>query len=136
MLQRLALRLTAQCISSSGCERNWSTFVLLHTKVRNRLSHKKLNKLVYVNYNLRLRLADVTPPRNYDEDDFIDRFTEVSFYDRSNPIREWMEYGRSNQAPVLDDDSEEADVPLPSNIVRYNLYLYKQKCVCASPSIM
>ena len=53
-LQKLALRLVSQCCSSNGCERNWSTFALLHTKVRNRLSHKKLNKLVYVNYNLRL----------------------------------------------------------------------------------
>jgi hypothetical protein len=53
-LQHLALRLVSQCVSSSGCEWNWSTFVLLHTKVRNRLTHKKLNKLVYVNYNLRL----------------------------------------------------------------------------------
>ena len=44
-LQYLAMRLVSQCCSSSGCERNWSTFALLHTKVRNRLSHKKLNKL-------------------------------------------------------------------------------------------
>jgi hypothetical protein len=47
-LTKLALRLVSQCCSSSGCERNWSTFALLHTKVRNHLSHKKLNKLVYM----------------------------------------------------------------------------------------
>jgi hypothetical protein len=57
-LQNLALRLVSQCCSSSGCERNWSTFALVQTKVRNQLSHQKLHKLVYVNYNLRLRLKD------------------------------------------------------------------------------
>jgi hypothetical protein len=134
-LQRLALRLVSQCISSSGCERNWSTFALLHTKVCNRLSHKKLNRLVYVNYNLRLRLANVNP-RRYDEEDFIDRFAEVSFYDRSNPVREWMEYGRSNLPPVLDEDSDEVDVPLPSHLVRYIIFIYIQMCVYVSPCIM
>ena len=34
----LAMRLVSQCCSSSGCERNWSTFALLHTKVRNQES--------------------------------------------------------------------------------------------------
>jgi hypothetical protein len=61
-LQKLVVRLVSQCVSSSGCERNWSTFALLHTKVRNRLTHKKLNNLVYVNYNLHLRLKDVSTP--------------------------------------------------------------------------
>jgi hypothetical protein len=55
-LQGCALRIVSQCCSSSGCEKNWSTFALIHTKVRNRLSYKKLYKLVYVNYNLRIRL--------------------------------------------------------------------------------
>jgi hypothetical protein len=116
-LTKLALRLVSQCCSSSGCERNWSTFALLHTKVRNRLSHKKLNKLVYVNYNLRLRLAEVVGPPVHDEGDFIDRFAHLSFYEHNNPLREWMEYGRSNHGPVLDEDDDDGDVPLPSHIV-------------------
>jgi hypothetical protein len=57
-LQKLTLRLVPRCCSSSGCERNWSTFALLYTKVRIRLSHQKLHKLVYVNYNIRLHLKD------------------------------------------------------------------------------
>jgi hypothetical protein len=52
-------RLVSQCVSSSGCERNWSTFSLLHTKVRNCLTHKKLNKLVHVNY--RQSLCELQP---------------------------------------------------------------------------
>jgi hypothetical protein len=54
----IALRLVSQCCSSSGCEHNWSTFALVHIKVRNQMSHKKLHKLVYVNYNLGLCLKD------------------------------------------------------------------------------
>ena len=116
-LQKLAVRLVSQCVSSSGCERNWSTFALLHTKVRNRLTHKKLNKLVYVNYNLRLRLKDVSTPSR-DEGDFIDQLAHLSFYDEHHPVREWFEYGRSNQEPVLDeDDDDDRDVPLPSHLV-------------------
>jgi len=117
-LQYLAMRLVSQCCSSSGCERNWSTFALLHTKVRNRLSHKKLNKLVYVNYNLRLRLEEVSGPLMREEGDFIDQLAHLSFYDENNPVREWMEYGRSNRALVLDEDDDDGDIPLPSHIVR------------------
>eukprot|EP00253_Pinus_taeda_P027219 PITA_27219 len=41
--------------SAIGCERNWSVFERIHTKKRNRLDKKRLNDLVYVQYNLRLR---------------------------------------------------------------------------------
>jgi hypothetical protein len=115
-LQELAVRLVSQCVSSSGCERNWSTSALLHTKVRNRLTHKKLNKLVYVNYNLCLRLKEVSGPSR-DEGDFIDHLAHLSFYDEHHPVWEWFEYGRSNQEPVLDEDDDDGDVPLPSHLV-------------------
>ena len=58
------------------------------------------NKLVYVNYNLRLRLEEVSGPPMREEGDFIDQLAHLSFYDENNPVREWMEYGRSNRAPV------------------------------------
>ena len=83
----------------------------------NRLSHKKLNKLVYVNYNLRLRLEEVSGPLIREEGDFIDQLAHLSFYDEKNPVREWMEYARSNRAPVLDEDDDDGDIPLPSHIV-------------------
>jgi hypothetical protein len=47
-LQYFAKRIVAQCMSSSGCEQNWSTFALVRTKLRNRL--------VYVHYNLKLHI--------------------------------------------------------------------------------
>ena len=45
----------SQTCSATGCERNWSVFERIHTKKRNRLDQKRLNDLVYVQYNLRLR---------------------------------------------------------------------------------
>lgn len=50
-LQRFAKRLVSLCASSSGCERNWSTFEFIHTKKRNRLQHRILNDNVFVSYN-------------------------------------------------------------------------------------
>ncbi|PKA46753.1 hypothetical protein AXF42_Ash015647 [Apostasia shenzhenica] len=54
-LKNLAIRLLSQTASSSGCERNWSAFERIHANVRNRLEHERLNDLVYVHYNLRLK---------------------------------------------------------------------------------
>jgi len=45
----------SQTCSASGCEHNWFVFDRIHTKKRNRLEQKRLNDLVYVQYNLRLR---------------------------------------------------------------------------------
>ncbi|XP_056865143.1 uncharacterized protein LOC108836353 isoform X2 [Raphanus sativus] len=53
-LQRLATRILALTSSSSGCERNWSSFEGIHTKRRNRLDVNRLNSLVYVHFNARL----------------------------------------------------------------------------------
>ncbi|KAL6546889.1 hypothetical protein OROMI_022610 [Orobanche minor] len=54
-LTSFAIRVLSLTCSASGCERNWSTFESIHNKKRNRLEHKRLNALVYVKYNLRLR---------------------------------------------------------------------------------
>ncbi|TVU01095.1 hypothetical protein EJB05_53453, partial [Eragrostis curvula] len=115
-LQRLAMRLVSQCCSSSGCERNWSTFALVHTKVRNRLTYQKLHKLVYVNYNFRIHLREAglfRPP----EDDPFDKLMELTLLDESNPIQDWMEHGRSNAAPLLDEEVTDSDTPIPSALV-------------------
>lgn len=53
-LQRMAMKILALTTSSSGCERNWSTFEGIHTKKRNRLDSERLSSLVYVQFNSRL----------------------------------------------------------------------------------
>ncbi|KAK2991264.1 hypothetical protein RJ640_023678 [Escallonia rubra] len=54
-LQKFAICVLSQCTSATGCERNWSVFEFIHSKKHNRLEHKRLNDLVFVHYNLKLR---------------------------------------------------------------------------------
>jgi hypothetical protein len=93
--QKLAIRLVSQCTSATGCERDWSTFAFIHTKVRNRLTYEKLHKLVYVNYNLRIQNGIDRDFRHDDDDDSFNRLMELTLVDTSNPICEWMERARS-----------------------------------------
>ena len=115
-LQRAATRLLSQCVSSSGCERNWSTFAFIHTKLRNRLSYSKLHDLVFVNYNLRLRIQRASATVEPSEYDPASSFMDLSLYRQHSAIREWMEKGRSNGPPTLDEDSDYSDSPIPSQM--------------------
>eukprot|EP00253_Pinus_taeda_P033824 PITA_33824 len=54
-LHKFAIRILSQTCSATGCERNWSVFERIHRKKRNHLDQKRLNDLVYVQYNLQLR---------------------------------------------------------------------------------
>ena len=114
MLSQVARRLLSQCVSSSGCERNWSTFAYIHTKLRNRLSHKKLDKLVFVNYNLRLRLERASKVADSYDYDPISSFMDLSLYRQQSSIEQWMNQSRSNGDPSFDEDSEFSDTPVPS----------------------
>ena len=60
-------KILSQTCSSSGYERNWSTWSLIHTKLRNRLAMKKLHKLVYVHYNMGLRVKNLMQGRNNED---------------------------------------------------------------------
>ncbi|XP_057864954.1 uncharacterized protein LOC131072720 [Cryptomeria japonica] len=65
-LQKLAIRILSQPCSASSCECNWSVFEAIHTKKRNRLTQKRLNDLVYVQYNLLLHERRVQGNNSYD----------------------------------------------------------------------
>ncbi|WOL01049.1 hypothetical protein Cni_G09762 [Canna indica] len=54
-LKKFTICVLSLTCSSSGCERNWSGFEMVNTKKRNRLHQKKMNDLVYVMYNLKLK---------------------------------------------------------------------------------
>ena len=54
LLQQLAYKLLTQPTSSSCCERNWSTYSLIHNIKRNNLATSRAEDLVFVHYNLRL----------------------------------------------------------------------------------
>jgi hypothetical protein len=53
LLQRVAMKILAQCPSSSPSERNWSAYDFVHSKKRNRLNSNRAEKLVYVFHNVR-----------------------------------------------------------------------------------
>ena len=55
----MALKVLSQTASSSACERNWSTFALIHTKQRNRLAYPRLQQLVFCYYNMKLKTRDM-----------------------------------------------------------------------------
>jgi hypothetical protein len=78
------------------------------------LSYKKLHKLVYVNY-LRIRLRQAGTYKR--EEDPFDKLMELSLYDAQNLIRDWMEHGRSNEAPLLDEEDTHSDTHMPSRVV-------------------
>ena len=58
-LRNLSLKVLSQTTLSSACERNWSTFALIHTKQRNRLAYPRLQQLVFCYYNMKLKIRDM-----------------------------------------------------------------------------
>uniref|UniRef100_A0A8I7BAZ6 BED-type domain-containing protein n=1 Tax=Hordeum vulgare subsp. vulgare TaxID=112509 RepID=A0A8I7BAZ6_HORVV len=101
-LQKCAMRICSQCISSSGCERNWSAFALVHTKQRNRLLYDKLDKLVSVRYNLKIR-AEEDEGKERDIDKEIDPsalLMDTTMFDETNPIMEWL--NEDVEDPIMD----------------------------------
>ena len=86
-------------------------------KVRNRLSYKKLHKLVYVNYNLRIQNNLDAGIRSTVDNDPFQRLMELTLNEENNPLRDWMETGRSNVALELDEKDTYNDIPLPTHLV-------------------
>ncbi|KAF7811629.1 uncharacterized protein G2W53_032605 [Senna tora] len=92
-VQKLAIRLLSQTASSSGCERNWSVFERIHTKKRNRLEHKRLNDLVYIHYNLRLKNCDANKRRNYDPIDY-ESIENIEFWITDEDTSPFLDYDK------------------------------------------
>ncbi|XP_064939513.1 uncharacterized protein LOC135593424 [Musa acuminata AAA Group] len=112
-LRKVAVRVLSQTTTSSGCECNWSTFALIHTKVRNRLSYRRLEKLVYVHYNMRLKLRCAELDKEPEEPD-IDPI-DLQFYNEdSEPMLDWVEAAENQEDPLLD---EAGDPQRPSRFI-------------------
>lgn len=123
VLQKYALRIVSQCVSSSGCE---STFALIHTKVRNRLGCAKLHKLVYVHYNLKLRIQQMEEDRPEIELDACGILMEVTLFDSENPIMDWLNRSSSEYKPIVDKG---VVPPKPSKVVINEVRLEKSSDV-------
>lgn len=109
-LQRFAIRILSQTCSASGCERNWSVFERIHTKKRNRLEQKRLNDLVFVQYNLRLRRNQLLNKRP-DSDPIV--------LEDIDPTSDWVVESRLPEFDP-DEDLDELDVGDPLQRVQLN----------------
>ncbi|XP_059072641.1 uncharacterized protein LOC131873640 isoform X2 [Cryptomeria japonica] len=98
-LQKIAIRVLSQPCSASGCERNWSVFESIHTKKRNRLSQKRLNDLVFVRYNLRLRVRQVEGVSH-----------EAIDLDEIDPYGDWTMNEQNDGDDVLLTEEEIAEI--------------------------
>ncbi|KAJ0779731.1 putative HAT dimerization domain, ribonuclease H-like superfamily [Helianthus annuus] len=91
-IQQLAIKVLSLTCSSSGCERNWSTFEQIHSKKRNRLEHKRLQDLVFVKYNKTLK--------NCRDKEVV--YDPISL-DNIDDCNEWMT-GRMEEEWVFEDE--------------------------------
>ena len=99
-LQKIAVKVLSQTCSSSGCERNWSTWSLIHTKLHNRLAIKKLHKLVYVHYNVRLRVKNLMQERS--DEDLYNPIDLNHIFNDDDILDEWI---REGEEPILSSDN-------------------------------
>ncbi|CAL1392141.1 unnamed protein product [Linum trigynum] len=124
-LRKLVVQLLSQTSSSSGCEQNWSVFDQIHNKRRNRLEHQRLNDLVYVTYNLRLKNRCLKKewakdPIDYEQLDNIDFWIveedppadidyeelEKTLYEEEEEEEEQGSSSSSNKRPRVEEDFE------------------------------
>ena len=68
-LMMFATKILGLTCSASACERNWSTFNQVHTKRRNRLTTSKMNSLVHIMYNKKLKRKFVSKKKLGEDDD-------------------------------------------------------------------
>ena len=54
ILSDVAIRVLSTPATSAASERNWSTFGFIYSKLRNRLHEKRVEKIVYLFWNLRI----------------------------------------------------------------------------------
>ncbi|XP_050243404.1 uncharacterized protein LOC126692036 isoform X1 [Quercus robur] len=92
-LQKLAIRILSQTSASSGCERCWSLFDQIHSKRRNKLEHQRLNDLVFVHHNLRLKHRLYNKKFNFDPIDYasIDKTDFWVFVEEEDPYLNYEE---------------------------------------------
>ncbi|XP_078149326.1 uncharacterized protein LOC144544653 [Carex rostrata] len=100
-LAHIAIRILSQTVSSSHCERNWSTFALIHTKTRNRLKMNRLMHLVLCHYNMRLRERQLRRTYDHDSNQIIDL---DQIFHEDDPLQTWI---REEEDAVLDDRDNE-----------------------------
>ena len=86
-LRRLAIKVLSQTALSSACERNWSTFALIHTKQRNWLAYPMLQQLFFCYYNMKLKIHDMEAEHDkVVEKDYLDLLDITTAVDRKSVV--------------------------------------------------
>ncbi|CAL5208768.1 unnamed protein product [Lathyrus oleraceus] len=116
-LQRLAMKVVCQTTSATNCERNWNTFSYIYRKTRNKLKYKKLHKLVFTHYNMKLRMRDKLKKSQEEIDanfdpinlDYVFQEDLLSYWieERENPLLD--EVQNAEWLPIVDTDDENVD---------------------------
>jgi hypothetical protein len=91
----LAKRILAQPVSSSSCERNWSSYSFVHNKSRNKLKPERAADLVYVYTNSKVINASKEKDEKKWYDDNVDTLES-----------------EDSDRPALEDDDEDDDEDL------------------------
>nr|CAN81812.1 hypothetical protein VITISV_020893 [Vitis vinifera] len=92
-LRRLAIKVLSQTALSSACERNWSTFALIHTKQRNWLAYPMLQQLFFCYYNMKLKIHDMEAEHDkVVEKDYLDLLdiTTAVGEEEDNQLFQWV----------------------------------------------
>ena len=92
-LRNLALKVLSQTALSSACERNWSTFALIHTKQRNQLACPRLQQLVFCYYNMKLKIRDMKAETDkVAEKDYLDLLDISAEFgeEEDNQLFQWV----------------------------------------------
>ncbi|XP_021851785.2 uncharacterized protein [Spinacia oleracea] len=100
-LKKIAVRVLSQTTSSSNCERNWSMWSLVHTKIRNRLKYPRLHQIVYLRYNMKLKLRHLRRHGNDELNSSYDPINLDYIFDVEDPLNDWLE---ESEAPVFQGD--------------------------------
>lgn len=109
-LQRIAVRILSQTCSSFGCEHSWSIYDQIYSQRQNRLAQKRLNDIIYVHYNLRLRERQIR--RRSNDSMSLDSVLQESLLNdwivdvekQSLPEDEEILYNEMEQADAYEND--------------------------------
>ncbi|GBG65856.1 hypothetical protein CBR_g53828 [Chara braunii] len=128
VLQGIAQAVMGTWSTASPCERNWATHDFVHTKLRNRLTARNVEKLVFIHWNLQLlseskrsqsRYVDIWADQVKDEEVALDVDNvipadvpeeEHKAIERSNRRNEGRNRAGKGKAPTVDSEDEEEDI--------------------------
>ena len=104
-LHDVAVKLLQMPASAASCERNWSTWGMVHSKLRNRLLTNRSGKLVYIKYNLKL----LEKSNSQTSMDFSSEQEQETDSDISSESEEQDKYSDSNKSMDMDSETDKEE---------------------------